>query len=116
MQECYDRQWRDACDDARTLDSKANTEWVTAQRWEQVAEKAAKEEASVAKGCFLPKILFMCWSDFGRIRAPSLGHGVHLDDNVVHPHAVGSIAIDVPRCTCSSDARLTTSKRYLEPV
>lgn len=44
MQECYDRQWRDACDDARTLDSKANTEWVTSQRWEQVAEKAAREE------------------------------------------------------------------------
>ncbi|CAM9443399.1 unnamed protein product [Ectocarpus sp. 12 AP-2014] len=44
VQECYDRQWRDACDDARTLDSKANTEWVTAQRWEQVAEKAAREE------------------------------------------------------------------------
>ncbi|CAN0374340.1 unnamed protein product, partial [Ectocarpus fasciculatus] len=46
VQECYDRQWRDACDDARTLDSKANTEWVTAQRWEQVAEKTAREEAS----------------------------------------------------------------------
>ncbi|CAM9375951.1 unnamed protein product [Scytosiphon promiscuus] len=44
VQECYDRQWRDACDDARTLDSKANTEWVTAQRWEQVAEKTAREE------------------------------------------------------------------------
>eukprot|EP00903_Cladosiphon_okamuranus_P014745 g13663.t1 len=44
VQECYDRQWRDACDDARTLDSKANTEWVTARRWEQVAEKAAREE------------------------------------------------------------------------
>lgn len=46
VQECYDRQWRDACDDARTLDSKANTEWVSAQRWEQVAEKAAREEVS----------------------------------------------------------------------
>lgn len=46
VQECYDRQWRDACDDARTLDSKANTEWVTAQRWEQVAERVATEKAS----------------------------------------------------------------------
>lgn len=46
MQECYDRQWRDACDDARTLDSKANTNWITAQRWQQVAEKGAAEEVS----------------------------------------------------------------------
>ncbi|CAM9574734.1 unnamed protein product [Pylaiella littoralis] len=44
VQHCFDRQWRDACDDARTLDSKANTEWVTAQRWEQIAEKTAREE------------------------------------------------------------------------
>lgn len=44
VQECYDRQWRDACDDARTLDSKANTDWVTAQRWEQIAVKEAREK------------------------------------------------------------------------
>ena len=46
VQECYDRQWRDSCDDARTLDSQAHTDWVASQRWLQVAEKAARSKAS----------------------------------------------------------------------
>jgi cilia- and flagella-associated protein 53 len=44
-----DQQWRDSCDDARTLDSKATLEWVASQRWEQVAQKEAREAAEAAE-------------------------------------------------------------------
>jgi len=32
IEECYNRQWRDACDDARTLDSQAMSQWVGDER------------------------------------------------------------------------------------
>lgn len=35
----YDLQWRDACDDARTLDSKAMLRYMNQQRLEQIEEK-----------------------------------------------------------------------------
>ncbi|CAM9425586.1 unnamed protein product [Chrysoparadoxa australica] len=44
VQEMYDRQWRDACDDARTLDSSATVKWVASQRWQQTEERKAREE------------------------------------------------------------------------
>mmetsp|Transcript_2981 Transcript_2981/g.4283 ORF Transcript_2981/g.4283 Transcript_2981/m.4283 type:complete len:476 (-) Transcript_2981:1321-2748(-) len=51
--ECYERQWRDACDDARTIDSKAQLEklmidrknTVQAKRGVDAKEKAAEAEA-----------------------------------------------------------------------
>ncbi|CAM9314162.1 unnamed protein product [Ascophyllum nodosum] len=52
VQECYDRQWRDSCDDARTLDSQAHTDWVASQRWLQVAEKAARSKATFRRKRF----------------------------------------------------------------
>lgn len=39
VQEMYDKQWRDSCDDARTLDSKAMLNYVTEKRVEQLHEK-----------------------------------------------------------------------------
>ncbi|CAM9680421.1 unnamed protein product, partial [Choristocarpus tenellus] len=44
VQQCYNRQWRDACDEARALDSKATVDWVTSKRWQQVAEKERQKE------------------------------------------------------------------------
>lgn len=43
VQECYDRQWRDACDDARLLDGKALLRYVTDERINQIHEKSAKK-------------------------------------------------------------------------
>ena len=36
---CYDAQWRDACDDARSLDSKAMTKFMGAERVNQIRQK-----------------------------------------------------------------------------
>jgi len=45
VKQCYDAQWRDACDDARTLDSKAMDKFVGADRLAQIQEKQRKKEA-----------------------------------------------------------------------
>jgi len=39
VQEKYDQQWRDACDDARTLDSKALSQFMNDERKRQIEEK-----------------------------------------------------------------------------
>ena len=39
VQDSYDRQWRDACDDARTLDSAATTKFMADERARQIQEK-----------------------------------------------------------------------------
>ena len=39
VKKCYDAQWRDACDDARTLDSKAMDQFVGADRIAQLKAK-----------------------------------------------------------------------------
>ena len=52
ISECYDRQWRQACDDARTLDSKAMSMWVGKERQRMMIEneeKLAKEKQDHAK-------------------------------------------------------------------
>ena len=38
VREKYDEQWRDACDDARTLDSKAMTRYMNEQRLQQIQD------------------------------------------------------------------------------
>jgi len=43
VQKCYDRQWRDACDDARLLDGKALLQYVTDERINQIHEKSKKK-------------------------------------------------------------------------
>jgi predicted nucleic acid-binding protein len=43
VKEALDRQWRDACDDARTLDSEALLALCDKERREQMAEKARKK-------------------------------------------------------------------------
>ena len=48
VKQCYDNQWRDACDDARTLDSKAMVAWVDAQNQEQIQEKNREMEELAA--------------------------------------------------------------------
>jgi hypothetical protein len=44
IQQCYDKQWRAACDDARTLDSKAFTKWTTEERLTQIARNERTKE------------------------------------------------------------------------
>jgi hypothetical protein len=39
----YDDQWRDACDDARTLDSKAMTIFMNKERLRQIEEKRERK-------------------------------------------------------------------------
>jgi len=38
IKECYDRQWRDSVDDARTLDSQAMSKWVGDERKKMIEE------------------------------------------------------------------------------
>ena len=38
VREKYDEQWRDACDDARNLDSKAMTRYMNEQRLQQIQD------------------------------------------------------------------------------
>lgn len=40
----YDLRWRDACDDARTLDSKAMALFMDKQRQEQIEEKLRRKQ------------------------------------------------------------------------
>ncbi|CAM9944709.1 unnamed protein product, partial [Phaeothamnion confervicola] len=57
VQKCYDRQWRDACDDARTLDSEAMLRHVTSERRSQLADKDARREAdAAAEGAHMAEI------------------------------------------------------------
>jgi chromatin remodeling complex protein RSC6 len=44
VQKCYNQQWRDACDDARTLDSKAMVSHMNQERLNQIAARRRKNE------------------------------------------------------------------------
>ncbi len=44
VKEKYDEQWRDACDDARTLDSKAMTKFMNKERIGQIQDKIRRKE------------------------------------------------------------------------
>lgn len=51
---CYDQQWRDACDDARSLDSQALTELMGRERMAQIQEKIKrKQQLSAAENLFV---------------------------------------------------------------
>jgi hypothetical protein len=50
----YDDQWRDSCDDARTLDSKATVIFMNQERLRQIQEKVdRKQELSRQENSFL---------------------------------------------------------------
>jgi hypothetical protein len=50
----YDEQWRDSCDDARTLDSKATVIFMNQERRRQIQEKVeSKQELSRQENSFL---------------------------------------------------------------
>ena len=50
----YDEQWRDACDDARTLDSKAMTKAMNKERIAQIQAKIErKQQVSGQENSFL---------------------------------------------------------------
>ena len=49
IQECYNRQWRDACDDARLLDSLALTKHMSDGRLAQIEEKKRLKQALTAE-------------------------------------------------------------------
>lgn len=54
VKEKLDQQWREACDDARTLDSKAMTKYMNDQRLQQIRDKMArKEKLSAQENFFL---------------------------------------------------------------
>jgi len=54
VQEKYNVQWRDACDDARTLDSKAMTQFMNKERVQQIEDKISrKAELSKNENSFL---------------------------------------------------------------
>jgi hypothetical protein len=40
----YDQQWRDSCDDARTLDSKTLDKYMNSERLRQIQEKKDRNE------------------------------------------------------------------------
>lgn len=44
VREKYDEQWRDACDDARNLDSKAMTRYMNEQRLQQIQDKIKRKQ------------------------------------------------------------------------
>ena len=45
VKECYDKQWRDACDDARTLDSQAMDKFLGQDRMATILEKQRRKQA-----------------------------------------------------------------------
>lgn len=54
VKEKYDAQWRDACDDARTLDSKAMTKFMNQERLRQIEEKRQRKvQLSAAENAFV---------------------------------------------------------------
>jgi hypothetical protein len=54
VEDAYARQWRDACDDARTLDSVALTKYMNNQRLQQLEEKMrAKEQLTLEENRFV---------------------------------------------------------------
>jgi hypothetical protein len=44
VDESLERQWRDACDDARLLDSKALTQFMSNERLRQIQEKIQRKQ------------------------------------------------------------------------
>lgn len=44
VEQCYDDQWRDACDDARLLDSQALTQLMGKERMAQIQEKQQRRQ------------------------------------------------------------------------
>lgn len=54
VQKCYDQQWREACDEARTLDSKAMLKWTNDERVAKMEENVRlKREAMDNDGDWL---------------------------------------------------------------
>ena len=49
VQQCYNNRWRDACDDARTLDSQAMTLYMDQQRQEQIQERIRRKQSITAE-------------------------------------------------------------------
>jgi hypothetical protein len=49
IQECYNRQWRDACDDARLLDSQSLTKHMSDERLRQIEEKRRNKQTLSAE-------------------------------------------------------------------
>ena len=44
VEECYNRRWREACDDARTLDSIETTKFMAAERMRQIQDKIQRKQ------------------------------------------------------------------------
>ena len=44
VEECYNRRWREACDDARTLDSLETTKFMAAERMRQIQDKIQRKQ------------------------------------------------------------------------
>lgn len=58
VKECYDNRWRDACDDARTLDSQALEQFMNQERQRQIEEKINRKQAvSAEEKAFLQQML-----------------------------------------------------------
>jgi hypothetical protein len=54
IQSCYNRQWRDACDDARLLDSQTLTKHMSDERLRQIEEKRRlKQSLSVEENAYV---------------------------------------------------------------
>ena len=54
VNQCYDKQWREACDEARTLDSKAMDKWTNEERLAMMEENIRlKQEAAASEGDWL---------------------------------------------------------------
>lgn len=58
VKQCYDNRWRDACDDARTLDSQALESYVNQERQKQIEDKIRRKQAiSAEENAFLEQMM-----------------------------------------------------------
>ena len=60
VKQCYDNRWRDACDDARTLDSRALETYVNQERQLQIQEKIRRKQAiNAEESAFLQQMMHL---------------------------------------------------------
>ena len=78
VESCYQKQWRDQCDDARTLDSKAMMKFVSSDRKVQESQKLdVKAQAAVDEAAYV---------DEWRVRMDEL-EKLELAKEVGHSHS-----------------------------
>jgi hypothetical protein len=110
-----DNQWRDACDDARTLDSKAMIRFVNEERLAQIEEKIRrKQQLSIAENEYYSEWLKQL-DKYDRKEAEKLHKREH-DREYTQKSILGQIEASAQRKAALKEATLREDEEEIQMV